>query len=204
MFDFIHIYRPPQDPTEPILLLLHGTGGDEHDLLPLAEALRPGAGVLSVRGNVSENGQNRFFRRLAEGVFDLEDLDRRTDALAAFIRDASSTYRFDPKMVIAVGYSNGANIAVGLLLRHPSALSRAILFRPMMPYQPSQRPELSGMPVFIGAGEHDHMVPMDQVRRLRDVLQAGGADVTVHVEPAGHGLTPGDVEAAQAWISTIR
>src|SRR5881394_3555931 len=135
---FIHRYEPPAADAGPItLLLLHGTGGDEHDLLPLGRVLLPGAGMLSPRGQVSEHGANRFFRRLAEGVFDQEDLARRTEALAAFVEAAARAYGFDRAGVVAVGFSNGANIAVSLLLRHPGVLRAAVLLRPMVPFEPA-------------------------------------------------------------------
>jgi predicted esterase len=183
-----------------VLLLLHGTGGDETDLLPLGEALAPGAGRLSPRGRVLEHGMPRFFRRLAKGVFDVPDLIARTQELAEFVRAAAAEYGFDPAAVFAVGYSNGANIAASLLLLHPGVLRGAVLFRPMVPLVPASRPRLDGIPVFVAAGQDDPVVRYGQTRQLVALLEDAGADVTVHVEPAGHALTDGDVAAARAWL----
>jgi predicted esterase len=184
-----------------VLLLLHGTGGDETDLLSLGEALAHGAALLSPRGKVLEHGMPRFFRRLAEGVFDVEDLTARTRELGEFVGAAAAEYGFDPAAVIGVGYSNGANIAASLLLLHPGVLWGAVLFRPMVPLVPASPPRLDGTPVFIAAGQHDAIVPPAQTERLVALLKKAGADVTVHVEPAGHSLTDGDVAAARAWLA---
>ena len=151
--DFIHRFLPAGPGGGTTLLLLHGTGGDEGDLLPLGRALLPGAALLSPRGRVLERGMPRFFRRLAEGVFDQEDLARRTDELAAFLEGAATRYGFDPGRVVAVGFSNGANIAASLLLRHPGRLRGAVLLSPMVPFEPEPAPDLGGTPVFIGAGK---------------------------------------------------
>src|SRR5437868_10510748 len=150
--EFIHVYRPPATPGGPILLLLHGTGGNENDLVPLAEVLLPGAGILSPRGKVLENGMPRFFRRLAEGVFDVEDLKLRTHELADFVTAAAERYDIDGKRIVAVGYSNGANIAASVLLVCPGIFSAAILFRAMVPLIPESQPDLSSTRVWIGAG----------------------------------------------------
>jgi phospholipase/carboxylesterase len=198
--EFVHRFVPGRTPDGPVLLLLHGTGGDETDLLPLGEALAPGAALLSPRGKVLEHGMPRFFRRLAEGVFDVPDLIERTRELAEFVGAASAEYGFDPASVIAVGYSNGANIAAGLLLLHPGVLRGAVLFRAMVPLVPESRPSLAGIPVFIAAGRQDPIVPYGQTRQLAVLLEDAGADVTVHVEPAGHELTERDVAAARAWL----
>lgn len=198
--EFVHRFVPGRTPGGPVLLLLHGTGGDETDLLPLGAALAPGAALLSPRGKVLERGMPRFFRRLAEGVFDVPDLIERTRELAEFVRAASAEYGFDPAAVIGVGYSNGANIAAGLLLLHPDVLRGAILFRAMVPLVPESRPLLAGVSVFIAAGRQDAIVPYGQTRQLAVLLEDAGAEVTVHVEPAGHELTEGDVAAARAWL----
>lgn len=184
-----------------MLLLLHGTGGDESDLLPLGQALAPGATLLSPRGKVLEHGMPRFFRRLAEGVFDVPDLIARTRELAEFVGAAASRYGFDPAAVFGVGYSNGANIAASLLLLHTGVLHGALLFRPMVPFEPESRPRLDGIPVFVAAGRQDPIVPHEQTRRLVALLEQAGADVTMHVEPAGHALTAGDVAAARVWLA---
>jgi len=196
----VHRFEPGQ-PGQPTLLLLHGTGGDENDLLPLGRALLPGAALLSPRGAILERGQPRFFRRLAEGVFDLEDLHFRTAELAAFIREAAAAYQLDPKRIVAVGFSNGANIAASLLLADTGVLAGAVLFRPMVPFEPVQRPHLSGIPVLIAAGSSDPIVPVPLVKRLGVLLSEAGAAVEVRWSPGGHGLTQGDVEEATAFLA---
>jgi predicted esterase/catechol 2,3-dioxygenase-like lactoylglutathione lyase family enzyme len=200
---FTHRYLPPASPGAAgrvTLLLLHGTGGDENDLLPLGRMLLPGAGLLSPRGKVLENGMPRYFRRIAEGVFDQEDLALRTTELAEFIRAATAAYRLDPAGIVAVGFSNGANIAASLLLREPGLLPAAMLLSPMMPFEPGAPPALGGTAVFIGAGRSDALVPPAQVERLAQVLGEGGASVTVRWDPDGHGIPPGVVTAAREWI----
>jgi predicted esterase len=197
---FQHQFIPAQAGDAPILLLLHGTGGNEYDLLDLGRALYPGAALLSPRGQVLENGMPRFFRRLAEGVFDLDDLRRRTHDLAAFVAAASQMYHFDSRRVIAVGYSNGANIAASALLLHPQVLAGAVLFHAMVPLVPEELPDLRGVPVFMGAGQFDSMVPPPQTERLAQLLQQAGADVTLHWEPGSHALSRGEVQAATAWL----
>lgn len=202
---FVHRYEPPIDGENNssgaiTLLLLHGTGGNEDDLIPLGRALLPGAGLLSPRGKVLENGMPRFFRRLAEGVFDLEDLALRTGELAEFIGRAADEYGFDRNQVIAVGFSNGANIAGSLLLTHPGMLRGAVLLSPMVPFEPQSPVDLSDTFVFIGAGRTDPIVPIAQVERLADLLSGSGADVTVHWEPGGHTVTNSEVQAAREWL----
>src|SRR2546427_7905459 len=150
--DFVHVFEPPTDQNAPILLLLHGTGGNEQDLLSLAEILAPDAGVLSPRGKVLERGMPRFFRRLAEGVFDLDDLRRRTIELAGFVAAAAAHYGFDPRRVVAVGFSNGADIAASLLLLEPGTLGGAILFCAMVPLVPDPLPNIPGPPVLLSDG----------------------------------------------------
>lgn len=199
--EFVHRYISGRTPDAPVLLLLHGTGGDETDLLALGETLAPGAARLSPRGKVLERGMPRFFRRLAEGVFDVPDLIERTGELAEFVRAAAAEYRFDPAAVYAVGYSNGANIAASLLLLHPGVLRGAVLFRAMVPLVPPSRPALEGIPVFVAAGRRDPIVPFPLTRQLADLLEDAGAEVAVHVEPAGHELTDGDVAAAREWLA---
>jgi glyoxalase family protein len=205
---FIHRYLPPAAGAEPAgsttLLLLHGTGGDEDNLISLGRALLPGAGLLSPRGKVLERGMPRFFRRLAEGVFDQEDLARRTDELGDFVEAAAATYNLRRDGIVAVGFSNGANIAASLLLRRPGVLRGAVLLSPMVPFEPSAPPELAGTSVFIGAGRADTMVPQSQVVRLAEILREGGAEVTVHWEPGGHEIAPGVVSAAQEWLERLR
>ena len=201
---FVHRYIPPTAGAElagsTTLLLLHGTGGDEEDLIPLGRALLPGAGVLSPRGKVLERGAPRFFRRIAEGVFDQEDLARRTEELAEFVEAAAKTYKLDPQGMVAVGFSNGANIAASLLLRRPGLFRGAVLLSPMVPFEPDTPPVLNGTSVFIGAGRADPIVPVAQVERLAALLREAGATVTIHWEPGGHTVSDDEVEAARQWI----
>jgi predicted esterase/catechol 2,3-dioxygenase-like lactoylglutathione lyase family enzyme len=197
---FQHVFVPAKEADAPTLLLLHGTGGDEHDLLDLGRALYPQAALLSPRGQVLENGMPRFFRRLAEGVFDLDDLQRRTHDLAAFVAAASEQYGFDPRRVIAVGYSNGANIAASLLLLHPEVLAGAALFHAMVPIVPEQLPDLGGVPVFMAAGRSDPLIPARLTEQLAQMLRQAGASVELQWQPGGHALTQAEVLAATSWL----
>jgi predicted esterase len=202
-FGFVHVYESPAHPAAPTLVLLHGTGGSERDLLPLGRALAPEAGLLSPRGQVLERGQARFFRRLAEGVFDLDDLRARAAEVAAFVRAASKHYRFDPSRLAAAGFSNGANMAAALLLLAPDLLGAAVLFRAMVPLVPQPPPAIPGTPVLLASGRTDPMVSLDEAERLAALLARAGAAVTHRWEPAGHELTGGDVEAAHAWLASL-
>ena len=198
---FIHRFIPAKEADSPLaLLLLHGTGGDETDLLELGRQLAPGAALLSPRGKVLENGLPRYFRRLAEGVFDLEDLRVRTHELADFVGTAAQRYRLASDRIIAVGFSNGANIAASVLLLRPQVLAGAVLFRPMVSLVPEPMPNLHGKPVLLAAGRRDPIVNPDETERLRRLLAQAGADVSLHWETAGHELTAGDIEAARAWL----
>jgi phospholipase/carboxylesterase len=200
---FVHRYLPGEDEAGPTLLLLHGTGGNEEDLIPLGETLAPGAAILSPRGKVSEYGAPRFFRRLAEGVFDHEDLLFRTHELAEFVEAASEEYGFDPSKLVAVGYSNGANVAASTILLHPGLLRAAVLFRAMVPFEPDMTPDLSGMPIFMAAGRADRMIPPDNAQRLADILIEAGADVDLRWRDTGHPLTYEDVREAKRWLAGI-
>lgn len=200
--DFIHEFVPGK--SDRTLLLLHGTGGNERDLIPLGHELDPRAALLSPRGKVLENGMPRFFRRLAEGVFDLEDLKKRTNELADFVATAAQHYGFPRDNVVAVGYSNGANIAASMLLLRPDMLSAAILFRAMVPLVPERQPNLSSARVWIGAGSNDPIIPTSETKRLAELLRSAGADVTMRHFSAGHELTPADVESARDWMMTLR
>jgi len=200
--EFVHVFEPGS--SDWTLLLLHGTGGDEHDLIGLGRQLAPAAALLSPRGQVLEQGMPRFFRRLAVGQLDIPDLLTRTDQLARFVADAAAAYGRDPDKLVAIGLSNGANIAASVLLRHPSTLRAAGLLRPMLPYEPEQIPELTGTDVLIEAGERDPYSPSEQVTRLTEILRTGGAEVTTTVEPgAGHGLTQDDLRRLAAWVTTL-
>ena len=200
---FIHKFVPAQSGSSEnvTLLLLHGTGGDENDLLPLGNALWPGAALLGVRGKVLENGMPRFFRRYAEGVFDVDDLKSRTEELAQFIDAASERYGFSRKKLIVVGYSNGANIGSSLILLHPHYLAAAVLFRAMLPFVPDLIRDFSHLSVFIGAGRSDHIVPSGQVEELGALFESGGADLTISWSQDGHALGEDDIVAAKAWLS---
>jgi phospholipase/carboxylesterase len=198
---FVHRFFPGESGAT--LLLLHGTGGDENDLVPLGRELAPGAAILSPRGKVSEYGAARFFRRLAEGVFDHEDLVFRTHELAGFAQAAAEEYEFDPSRLVAVGYSNGANIAASLMLLHPGLLRAAVLLRAMVPFEPEDVPDLSGMPVFLAAGRMDQMIPPQNTERLAEILREAGADLDLRWRNAGHPLTYEEVAEAKQWLSEV-
>jgi predicted esterase len=196
---FAHRFLPGA-PDKPVLLLLHGTGGDENDLLPLGEALLPGAARLSPRGKVLENGMPRFFRRLAEGVFDLEDLRARTHELADFVETASAAYRLGDRRLVAVGFSNGANIAAAMLLLRPEVMGGALLMRPMVPLVPETLPDLTGVPVQINAGQADPLVSSPQSEALAKLLGDAGASVDLRWIAGGHALTREDLEVGRSWF----
>jgi phospholipase/carboxylesterase len=200
--DFIHEFVPGS--SNRTLLLLHGTGGNERDLIPLGRELDPNASLLSPRGKVLENGMPRFFRRLAEGVFDLEDLKKRTNELTDFVAAAAQHYGFASDKVVAVGYSNGANIAASMLFLRPEALRCAVLFRAMVPLVPESLPDLSSVCVWIGAGDQDPIVPASETKHLVELLRRAGADVTIRFAKAGHGLTNDDLEAARHWLGELK
>jgi phospholipase/carboxylesterase len=203
---FIHQFTSASTrPDQITLLLLHGTGGNEQDLITLGQELYPRAAMLSPRGKVLESGMPRFFRRLAEGVFDIEDLKFRTHELADFVEKASKVYEFDLRYVISVGYSNGANIASSLLLLRPEIISSAVLFRVMVPFMPEKVPNLSGKDIFIGAGQYDPIVPREQTETLVGLFKKAGANVVVHIqENSGHELGYDEISAAKDWLSNIR
>jgi phospholipase/carboxylesterase len=200
---FIHQFVPGTRPGATPILLLHGTGGNENDLISLGEALAPGAPLLSPRGQVLENGMPRFFRRHAEGVFDLDDLRRRADELARFVAEARTRYELGDTAPIAVGFSNGANIAAALLLLHPGTLSAGLLLRAMVPLVPDPLPALRDVRVLIAAGRHDPIAGPRQTHELADLLTRTGAEVTVHWSVAGHNLTRDDLQAGARWMSEV-
>ena len=203
---FVHRYIPPAGGSElaggVTLLLLHGTGGDEDNLISLGRMLLPGAALLSPRGKVNEGGALRFFRRIREGVFDQEDLELRTEELAKFIEGAAEAYSLDRERIVAVGFSNGANIAASLLLRRPGLVRRAVLLSPMIPFEPDPLPKLKGTSVFVGAGRADTMVPATQTERLVELLRDAGANVHVHWEAGGHAIAPAEISAVQKWLAS--
>lgn len=196
-----HVFEPGTDPAAPPLLLLHGTGGNEHDLIRLGRAISPGSALLSPRGDVSEGGALRFFARLAEGVFDPQEITRRTNALADFIVAAGAHYKIDLQRLLAVGFSNGANIAGTLLLLRPETLGGGVLLRPMVVLdQSATRSSLVGKRVLLCNGSTDPIVPPDDPSRLAALLRAGGAEVKVQTIAASHALTSQDLAAAQSWL----
>ncbi len=199
--DFIHEFVPGI--SERTLLLLHGTGGNERDFIPLGRELDPNAALLSPRGKILENGMPRFFRRLAEGVFDLEDLKKRTNELADFIASAAKHYELTADQIVAVGYSNGANIAAAMLLLRPEILHAAILFRAMIPLVPENLPDLSSVRVWIGAGDQDPIIPASEAQRLAKLFRDAGADVTIRFANASHGLTDAEVKTAGHWLEGV-
>jgi phospholipase/carboxylesterase len=199
---FIHAYEPGTgESSATTLLLLHGTGGNETDLVPLGRMIAPGATLISPRGKVLENGMPRFFKRLAEGVFDQEDLKARTAELREFITAAEQAYNVEPGSMTAVGYSNGANIAASLLLTYPDALQRAVLLRAMVPFEMEVLPDLSGKSVLISAGKQDQLIPADQTEVLAGMLRDAGADVSLEWLAPGHGLVREDVDRAREWLA---
>jgi phospholipase/carboxylesterase len=196
---FIHRFEPATRPGLPPLLLLHGTGGDENDLVSLGARLAPGAALLSPRGKVRENGMPRFFRRLAEGVFDLDDLKARAHELGDFVERARDAYALEKP--VAVGYSNGANVATALMLLQPDALAGAVLMRGTVPFVPESLPDLRNIPVLILAGSADPMVSTDRREALAALLVRTGAHVMPVTLDAGHGLTPQDIGLAAQWLA---
>lgn len=200
--DFVHRWQLGSSPRT--LLLLHGTGGDENDLIPIGQLVDPAANLLSVRGRVDENGANRFFRRFAEGRFDQDNMREETAALAGFLLAASSAHSFDPGGVYAVGFSNGANMAASLLLRRPDLLAGAFLMRAMTPFEPESPPALQGKRVLLASGDWDSMVYRDDAERLASILRGGGAEVEHLWLEAGHNLTRQELEHAKQWLRSPR
>ena len=198
---FRHLYRPATGAVQYSLLLLHGTGGDEHDMVPLADAILPGAGVISPRGQVIESGAPRFFRRFAEGVLDVEDWRERSQALADFVASICTQHGIPPNMLLAVGYSNGANIAQGLLLLRPEVLGGAILFRPMFITDDIPAKGLTGRPILLLGGSHDPITPPEDLRQVAQQLDKRGAQVTVKTVRASHGLVEDDITLARSWLA---
>ncbi len=202
---FIHRFVPGTDSASgETLIVLHGTGGNESDLIGIGQAIAPGAAILSPRGNVLENGAPRFFRRIAEGVFDPKEVRSRAEELARFIRAAVVTYRLDPSRLFALGYSNGANVAATMMLVEPGILQSAILFRPMFVYEPTEKSVLSGSAVLISAGRMDPIVPTASVERLAELFESAQAEVTLKWQLAGHNLVPSEVREAADWLALQR
>lgn len=201
---FIHRFVPGEDPLVETLLVLHGTGGNENDLVGIGQAIAPGAAILSPRGNVLENGAPRFFKRVAEGVFDPKEVRSRGEELARFIRAAAVTYRLDPSRIFALGYSNGANIASTVMLIEPGSIQASILLRPMLVYEPPEKNDLTGSSVFISAGRMDPIVPTASVEQLAQLFRSTNADVTLKWQLAAHSLVPSEVREAAEWFALQR
>lgn len=200
--DFVYKFAPSSG-SPLTVLLLHGTGGDENDLLPIGRGLAPGAALLSPRGRVDENGMARFFRRIREGVFDEDDIRRRAAELETFLLGAAAKHSFDPARVVALGYSNGANIAAALLLLHPGLLAGAVLMRATLPLSPEPEPAIPGTPVLILAGQHDRILPAEGTVKLAQVLSRCGAKVEVRWHDMGHELGPEDFTAAREFLKAL-
>jgi predicted esterase len=199
--EFTHKFIPaPDNQSGRVLLLLHGTGGNENDMIPIGRDLDPTAALLSLRGNVLENGMPRFFRRLSEGVFDEADVIRRANELADFLPKAAGQYNFDLKQLSAVGYSNGANIAAAVFLLRPGAITSAVLLRAMVPLTPARPPDLRGTRVLICSGKRDPIIPVENAGRLAAMLRDAGSDVTHRLADSGHQLVFDEIAAAKNWL----
>jgi phospholipase/carboxylesterase len=203
---FEHVFERGTSPLT--VLALHGTGGNEHDLAPMAKMVAPNANVLSPRGKISENGALRFFKRLSEGVFDIEDLKFRTHELADFVTEASKEYGFDSGQVYALGFSNGANIASSLLFLRPEVLAGGAILRGMVPLdmdkgELEKLPDLTGKKVFLANGTRDPIVPLDNVKKLVAMFKDAGASVTQELNPASHGLIQSDLQAMKRWFGSL-
>lgn len=194
-----YLYNPSERMTDPTFLLLHGTGGTERDLLPIAQDIKVNNGILAVKGNVDENGNARFFKRFADGSPDLEDMVERTNQLNEFVNETAKTHDFDRENVIALGYSNGANIATSLLFHHEASLKGAILLHPFVPRKDIQLPDLTDVPIFISAGATDTLVLPGEAVQLKKMLEQAGANVKLHLTDAGHALVESEIEAATEW-----
>ncbi len=201
---FIHVLKPADSPsTARTLLLLHGTGGDENDLIQIGQQIDPTANILSPRGKVLEDGMLRFFVRNSDGTFDLDDLRMRTNELSDFIDQACSQYQLDRSKLVAVGFSNGANIAASLLLLKPDALPVAVLLRPAFPIQPDTLPDLSDKKILVCGGELDTMIPPENARKLIAVLRSAKAKVQEFWQQTGHRLTPQDIQVAREFVASL-
>ena len=202
---FVHRFVPAEDSASgETLIVLHGTGGNENDLVGIGQTIAPGAAILSPRGKVLENGAPRFFKRLAEGVFDPKEVRSRAEELARFIRAAITKYGLDATRIYALGYSNGANIASTVMFIQPDLLHGAVLFRPMLVYEPEEQGDLSGASVFISAGRMDPIVPVKSVERLVELFESAHAEVTLKWQSAGHNLVPSEVREASDWLALQR
>lgn len=197
-----HIYQAGQE-KQPVLVLLHGTGGDETNLLPLAKTLNPDASVLSIRGSVNENGMLRYFKRKAEGVYDVEDLNQRSAELYTFIEEASQKYNFELEDAVFLGFSNGSNIAINMLLMEESEITKGLLFAPMYPVDVSANTkDMSNVSVYLSMGKADPIVTNDDSENVLEIFNSRGAQVeTFWVN--GHELTLETVQKAKEWLNQI-
>lgn len=200
---FIHIYNEPLMGNTTIFLLLHGTGGDENDLIQLAKMIDPQAGILSLRGNIDENGMNRFFERKAMGVLDEESLKKETVKLYDFLNAAASEYHFKKEQLVVLGYSNGANIASSLLFHYKDAFNQGMLLHPMVPLRTVELPDLSRQRLFIGAGENDPICPPEETEELEQMLSKTGASITMYWGKDGHSLSQNELNAASMWYENL-
>lgn len=201
---FIHRFRPAAPGIRDTLLVLHGTGGNEDDLIGIAQTVAPGAAVISPRGNVLEAGAPRFFRRLAEGVFDPAEVRSRGEELAEFIRAAVTRYELDAGRVFVLGYSNGANIASTVMLIDPQVIRAAVLLRPMLVFEPVEKSDLTGNAVLLSSGRVDPIVPVESVEKLVSLLEERGAEVMLNWQLGGHNLVPSEVKEAAEWLGLRR
>lgn len=201
---FVHRFRPPSPDSADTLLVLHGTGGNEDDLIGIAQTVAPGAAVISPRGKVLEGGAPRFFRRIAEGVFDPAEVRSRAEEMAKFIRAAADRYALDPTRIFALGYSNGANIASTVMLIDPGVIRAAVLLRPMLVYEPKEKNDLSGTAALMSAGRVDPIVPTTSVERLAALFEERGADVTIKWQLGGHNLVPSEIKEGADWLAVQR
>lgn len=202
---FVHRFVSAEDSASgETLIVLHGTGGNENDLVGIGQTVAPGAAILSPRGNVLENGAPRFFKRLAEGVFDPKEVRSRAEELTRFIRTAIAKYELDASRIYVLGYSNGANIASTVMFIEPRLLKGAVLFRPMLVYEPEERGDLSGTSVFISAGRMDPIVPVKSVERLAELFESSHAEVALKWQQTGHNLVPSEVREAADWLALQR
>ncbi|MBP1918747.1 alpha/beta hydrolase [Youngiibacter multivorans] len=195
----VHYYKKAAEGKK-TFLLLHGTGGDEMDLVPLANMIDDGNGILSIRGAVIENGMNRFFKRFGEGVFDEDDIRQRAGEISEFIQEASIKYSFQPDELIALGYSNGANMIAAMLLLEAGIFRKSILYHPMVPLAQVEGINLDGSSVFISAGTNDPIVTGENSKRLYELLKENGADVTIKWFQKGHTLTTEEVKSSKEWL----
>lgn len=199
-----YVYKSSGNPEAMTLLLLHGTGGNEHDLIPLANYFGSDINILSLRGNTSENGMPRFFKRLAMGVFDEEDLEFRTHEMVTFIKELAEKEKFDATKIIALGYSNGANIAGATLFLHPNFLAGAILFRPMLPFHHQEiQFNFNKTPIFLSSGNEDTMVSAAEIENYVEALNFAGFEVTNFTINTGHNLSQLDLDLAVEWFQNL-